>query len=543
MVYGYPMRTVPPGVLPVVAVDRGSPKPLYRQLYEGYRNAIAQRRLHPGERLPSTRSLAAELRISRIPVLNAFEQLLAEGYLESRVGSGTFVAGSPADRLAKPLRGASGERPAGRSAPRTLSRRSADLLRARPGPWLRGLGAFNMGQPPVDRFPMHVWSRLVGRHARRLDAALLHYANAMGFLPLREAVAEYLRTARGVSCDAEQILIVSGSQQALDLCARVLADPGSPVWIEDPAYFGARNVLNMAQARLVPVPVDGEGLDVSAGIARCPRPRAIFVTPSHQFPLGVTMSASRRLQLLDRARQTGAWIVEDDYDSEYRYGNMPIAALQGLDRDSRVLYVGTFTKILFPAIRLGYMVLPADLVPAFFEARRAADACAPTFLQAVLTDFIREGHFARHIRRTRQICRERRTAIVEALQRDLGGVLQILGDSAGMYLSATLPAGWKDREISDRAAAAGVWAAPLSESYIATARRQGLILGYGGTTVDQIQAAVARLREILTEYAANRGRRLARAAADPVPHRRARPGVEGLTPRSKPKPARAHEPL
>jgi GntR family transcriptional regulator/MocR family aminotransferase len=503
---------VAPGALPVVSVDRSSPQPLYRQLYEGYRNAIAERRLTPGERIPSTRGLAAELRISRIPVLNAFEQLLAEGYFESRIGSGTFVAGSPVERVSRPDRSA-GESLLVRRAPRTISRRAIGLVRAKPGPWLSSLGPFNMGEPPVDRFPLGIWSRLVGRHARRLDSSQLHYPNPMGLASLREAVAEYLRTARGVSCEAERILIVSGSQQALDLSARVLADRGSPVWIEDPAYFGARNVLNMAETRLVPVPVDAEGLNVSAGIARCPKPRAIFVTPSHQFPLGVTMSASRRLQLLDYARQTGAWVVEDDYDSEYRYGNMPIAALQGLDRDSRVLYVGTFTKILFPAIRLGYMVVPEDLIPPFFEARRAADTCPPLFLQAVLGDFIREGHFARHIRRTRVICRERRTALIEALEREVGGVLEVLGDSAGMYLSVALPAGWRDREIAHRAVARGVAATPLSESYVGTARRNGLILGYGGTTAEKIRVAVSRLRDVLRDYARDRPRGPSHAAA------------------------------
>jgi len=498
--------------LPVVSVDRSSPQPLYRQLYEGYRNAIAERRLTPGERIPSTRGLAAELQISRIPVLNAFEQLLAEGYFESRIGSGTFVAGSSVERVSRPSRGP-GEKTLPRRAPRTVSRRATGLVRVKPGPWLSGFGPFNMGEPPVDRFPRAVWSRLVGRHSRRLDASQLHYPSPMGMESLREAVAEYLRTARGVSCEAEQIMIVSGSQQALDLSARVLADPGSPVWIEDPAYFGARNVLNMAEARLVPVPVDAEGLNVSAGIARCPRPRAIFVTPSHQFPLGVTMSASRRLQLLDHARQAGAWVVEDDYDSEYRYGNMPIAALQGLDRDSRVLYVGTFTKILFPAIRLGYMVLPEDLISPFFEARRAADTCPPLFLQSVVAEFIREGHFARHIRRTRVICRERRTALVEALERELGGVLEVLGDSAGMYLSVALPAGWRDREISNRAGAHGVWAAPLSETYVGPVRRNGLILGYGGTPAAQLGVAVSRLRDVLRDYARDRPRGPSRTAA------------------------------
>ncbi len=502
------MRTVPPGILPVVAIDRSSPKPLYRQLYEGYRNAIVERRLRSGQRLPSTRSLAAELSISRIPVLNAFEQLLAEGYFESRIGSGTFVAGTAAQELTSPSRRAAAERPAARRAPRVISRRSRMLLPAQPRPWLRSLGAFNMGDPPVDRFPVAAWSRLVARHTRHPDPALLHYSNPMGLLPLREALADYLRTSRGVRCDAAQIMIVSGSQQALDLTARVLADPGSPVWVEDPLYFGARSVLKLAQARLVPVPVDDEGLDVSAGIARCAKPRAIFVTPSHQFPLGVTMSASRRLRLLELARHSGSWIIEDDYDSEYRYGNMPIASLQGLDRDARVIYIGTFTKILFPAIRLGYIVLPEDLVAVFLQARRAEDGCPPTFHQAVLTDFIREGHFLRHIRRTRLICRERRGALAGALGRELGEDLEVLGDEAGMFLSVAFSAAWRDGEVSDSAARQGLWVAPLSEAYVGRARRQGLILGYGGTDVAQIEQGVDRLRDVL-RGSARTGRRAA----------------------------------
>ena len=279
---------------------------------------------------------------------------------------------------------------------------AAELRRLETGPWFRGRGAFSVGEPALDRFPLSVWSSLVARHARRADPALLPYGDSMGLAALREAVAEYLRTARAVRCEPDQIMIVNGSQQALELAARVLLDAESPVWIEEPGYFGLHRVLTLAGARLVPVPVDDEGLDVAAAIARSPKPRAVFVTPSHQFPLGVTMSASRRLQLLDWARESGAWIVEDDYDSEYRYGNLPIAALQGLDRDARVIYIGTFTKILFPALRLGYLVLPPDLVYAFTQVRYAMDILSPTFFQAVLADFIREGHFARHIRRMRR---------------------------------------------------------------------------------------------------------------------------------------------
>jgi GntR family transcriptional regulator/MocR family aminotransferase len=491
------MRTAPPGVLPVIGIDRRSPTALHRQIYAGYRDAILERRLRPGQRLPSTRSLAAALEVSRIPVLNAFEQLLAEGYLESRTGSGTFVARSIPEEAATPSRPPSSRWLAPRAAPRVVARRAQGAVQDQVGPWLRNRGAFNVGQPPVEHFSARVWSSLVARHSRNPDPDLMHYGKPMGWLPLREAVAEYLRTARAVRCEAEQVMIVGGSQHALELTARVLLDHDSPVWVEDPGYFGARSALTLAGARLVPVPVDEEGLNVEAGVADCPRARAAFVTPSHQFPLGVTMSASRRLQLLDWARRSGAWIIEDDYDSEFRYGNLPIAALQGIDRDARVIYVGTFTKILFPAIRLGYVVIPTDLVEAFSEVRRAMDTFSPPFLQAVLTDFIREGHFARHIRRTRVLCGERRAAMAEALRTELGDALQIRGDDAGMYLAATLGRGLRDRDIAERAAREGLWVAPLSEAYIGRTSRQGLMLGYGGSTVGEIGAGVARLRDIV----------------------------------------------
>jgi GntR family transcriptional regulator/MocR family aminotransferase len=473
---------------------------LYRQLYEGYRNAIVERRLRARQRLPSTRSLAAELQISRIPILNAFEQLRAEGYLEGRTGSGTYVAKSLPEDLLTPTRRSASRKPPDRPSRRVIARRVEVLLPEKAGPWLKDLGTFHIGQPPLDRFPVEVWSRLIARHSKNPDVSLLHYGQPMGLASLREAVAEYLRTARAVACEAAQIMIVSGSQQALALAAHVLLDPGSSVWVEEPGYFGARHVLNLAGARMVPVPVDDEGLDVSAGIARCPRPRAVFVTPSHQFPLGTTMSGSRRLQLLDWTRRSDAWIIEDDYDSEYRYGNLPIASLQGLDRDSRVIYVGTFTKILFPALRLAYIVLPPDLVNAFVEARRAMDLCSPTFPQVVLTDFIREGHFARHIRKMRLLCRERRNALVRALRKELDGLI-VLGDQAGMFLTATLPGEIHDREICERAAQVGLRVAPLSQSYLGETARQGLILGYGGTSVEEIEVGVRRLRDVIRSCA------------------------------------------
>jgi GntR family transcriptional regulator/MocR family aminotransferase len=364
-------------------------------------------------------------------------------------------------------------------------------------PWTYGWGAFSVGQLAFDHFPFRVWSSLVARHCRNVRASALNYGDPLGSKDFREAIAAYLRTARAVHCEARQIMIVSGSQQALDISARVLLEPGSSVWIENPSYPLMRYALAMAGSRLIPVPVDGEGLDVAAGIKRYRKARAAYVTPSHQYPLGVTMSASRRLQLLDWAQSSGSWIIEDDYDSEYRYENLPIASLQGLDHNARVIYIGTFSKTLFPSLRLGYMVIPSDLIGRFAAVRRAMDLCPPQLFQAVLTDFINEGHFARHIRKTRLLYSERRSALVSAIRDEFGSRLGIVGAEAGMHLVVTLPKGLSDQEISKRAAAQNLWLWPLSTSYFGKASREGFILGFGSTTAADMPCSVRRMRNVL----------------------------------------------
>ena len=494
------MRKAAPGIAPFVTLDRKSRAPLYRQLYEGFRNAILERRLRAGQRIPSTRALAAELGVSRLPLLDAFEQLVAEGYFRSRTGSGTVVSSVP---LPSSPPSSARERPRGSAAARgrrPVARDTDFLLSSAGEPWLAGRGAFRVSEPAVDRFPHEVWARLLARHGRsaRRDSSVMHYGDPMGHRPFREAIAEYLRTARAVRCEADQVMVVSGSQQALSLAARVLLDDGSAIWMEEPGYRGARDVFRLRNARLIPVPVDEEGLDVAAGIAKCPEAAAAYVTPSHQYPLGMVMSASRRLQLLDWARRNGSWIIEDDYDSEYRFESLPIASLQGLDRDARVLYVGTFSKVLFPALRLGYLVLPADLVVRFVAVRDATDIFPPTFTQAVLADFIREGHFARHLRRTRALYRERRGALVEAIRAELGGHLEVRGDEAGMHLAATLSRDRDDLGASHRAARQGLWAMPLSSCYLGRPSRRGFVLGFGGTDVADIPGGVRKLRAALS---------------------------------------------
>jgi GntR family transcriptional regulator / MocR family aminotransferase len=490
------MTRVAPGILPIITIDRKSRKAIHKQICDAYRVAIVDGILRPGQRVPSTRTLASELRVSRLPVLNAYAQLLAEGYFESRVGAGTVICTSLPDRFT--VSQSTGVRSTvARSGPRPVAQRTSILPRRAAPPWVRGWGAFGVGRMAFDQFPLQVWSPLVSRHLRNIRTNSFHYGDVMGSLALRETVASYLRTARSVRCEAAQVMIVTGSQQALDISARVLLDPGNSVWFEEPGYRLSRDSFALAGCRLVPVPVDNEGLDVAAGIRLSPKARAAIVTPSHQFPLGVTMTAQRRFQLLDWAQNTGSWIIEDDYDSEYRYESSPIASLQGLDVNARVIYIGTFSKVLFPSLRLGYMVIPADLVDHFMIIRRVMDLGAPSFYQDVLTDFIGEGHFARHIRRMRVLYQERRTALVESLSRELGSSVEVIGSEAGMHLTVTLPNGTDDVDIAERAARQNLWVWPLSTTYLGQATRTGFILGFGSTAISDIPHGVQKLRDLL----------------------------------------------
>jgi GntR family transcriptional regulator / MocR family aminotransferase len=311
------VNSVPHATLPIFNLDRAAPSPLHKQIYDGYRATILRGDLRPGQQILSSRQFAHELRVSRFPVLNAYAQLLAEGYLESRAGSGTFVSASLPEQqmsVAEPA-GGSASAPSG---PRPVSRRSALYPAFPASPVARGWGAFGVHQPALDQFPFPVWASMVARHSRNPHIRAIHRIDPRGAERFRSAICDYLRTARGVKCSPDQILVVSGSQQALDITARVLLDPGNSVWVEEPGYGLQRSVLTAAGCRLIPVPVDGDGMNVAAGIQRAPKARAAFVTPSHQYPLGSTMSASRRIQLLNWAHNAGAWVVEDDYDSEFR---------------------------------------------------------------------------------------------------------------------------------------------------------------------------------------------------------------------------------
>jgi GntR family transcriptional regulator/MocR family aminotransferase len=479
-----------------LGLDRGASMPLYRQLYEGLREAILAGRLRPGARLPSTRTLAGDLGASRNTVLAAFGQLLAEGYLEGRVGAGTTVAHTLPETL---LRARPEAAETGRPGPRPrLSRRGALLLSTRPALARGAITArpFRPGLPGLDAFPFDLWTRLVARRWRRVPRQLLDYGDPAGYAPLREAIAAYLGEARAVRCEAAQVIVVTGAQQAVDLAARVLLDPGDTAWMEDPGYPGARGALVAAGIHLAPVPVDAEGLDVRGGARRAPGARLVYVTPSHQYPLGVTMSLHRRLALLEWASTSGAWILEDDYDSEYRYAGRPLAALQGLDTAGRVIYAGTFSKVLFPALRLGYLVAPPELVDAFVASRALADRHSPSVTQAALADFIDGGHFARHIRRTRALYAERQAALVRSARRTLGGLLEVLPAEAGMHLMGWLPEGVDDRVASHAALGREIDVPPLSVFRARPGKRGergGLMLGYAAYPPRELDDACARL--------------------------------------------------
>jgi GntR family transcriptional regulator/MocR family aminotransferase len=483
------------GIPGLINVDRRVSEPLYQQIYDSLRMRITNGTLRPGQLVPSTRELARELRISRLPVLNAYAQLLAEGYFESRVGAGTFVATSlPASATTRVSVAAFSIAP----TPRFISKDAARIPPYERPNWAASLGPFQVGQPDLHQFPIDTWLRLVRRYSRGMRVKALQYGDPMGRADLREAVATYLRTSRGVRCEPDQVMIVSGSQQALDLTTRLLLNSGDAVWVEEPGYWLVQRALQARGCRVVPVPVDADGLNIDAGVKLSRKARAAFVAPSHQYPLGVMMSASRRLQLLEWAQRAGAWLIEDDYDSEFRYDSMPIASLQGLDRNAHVIYVGTFSKVMFPSLRLGYLVAPRDLVERFAAMRQAIDICPADLTQAVAAEFIREGHFARHIRRMRPVYAERRRALVAAIGDELGNRVSLSGDEAGMHLALTIEGLRNDQKIATKAAQESLWLSALSQSYIGKIRRQGFVLGFGNTRLAQIVPAVRHLKAMLS---------------------------------------------
>jgi GntR family transcriptional regulator/MocR family aminotransferase len=483
--------------------DADGDLPRYRVLYQAIRESILGHRLPPGTRLPSTRELARELGLSRNTVLSTFEGLLAEGFISARAGSGTFVAQAAAPprmrngraaALPAERRGTVATPPSAATAP-ALSQRGARLAQFHGGERFE-IQPLSGGEVDFTLFPIKQWQRLQSRQLRLARPELLDYAADGGHAPLRHAIADYVRVSRAVRVEVDQVIVTAGTQHSLDLCAQMLADAGDRVWVEDPCYWGARCIFDSCDLRIDPIPVDADGLDPSLAPAGS-RPRLIYLTPSNQYPTGVPMSLARRRAVLELAARERAWILEDDYDSELRYSGRPLASLQGLDTEQRVVYLGTFSKILYPGIKIGYLVVPPALVAPFRSALYDLQRPGQLTVQGALAEFMERGYFATHIRRVRQAYAETRTLLIDALQPGLGKSAWISSQSAGLHLVIRLPDGVDDQRLANLAGTHGIRVSALSRYYIGPPSASGLVVGYGYAPSDKVARCGRVLAQLL----------------------------------------------
>ena len=456
-----------------ITLDATRTEPLFLQIAGRVRAAIAAGQLPPGTKLPSSRALSAQLAIARGTVDAAYAMLCGEGAIETRRSAGTIVCGAPGRRIA-----------AAEQSPLLFPDTPIELTGPLP---------FQMGLPALEAFPRKLWSSLTVQAARSMQSVDLAEADPAGLPELRKAVAAYLWVARGIRCGADQVMITGGYQGALALVRGVLVRPGEPVWMEDPGYHQTRLSLETAGARVVPVRVDGDGLRVSAGINAAPKAKLAVVTPTHQCPTGVALSLPRRLELLAWAADAGSWILEDDYDSEFRYVGRPLPSLKSLDRGQRVLYAGTFSKVLFPALRLGYLVVPPELGKAFHRAARVLSGGQPLLEQKVVAAFMRKGHFARHIRKMRMLYAERRQGLSAALTATFGDRVKVELASGGMHLLARFPGGADDAVLVKRAVQAGLLPSALSALTMAHDAGQGLLLSFANISLEEAGPLAERL--------------------------------------------------
>ena len=465
----------------VTGLDSASGQPAYARICDRIRTAISTGALAPNARLPSSRTLAKDLGVARNTVDWALGQLVADGYIVRRRGAGSFVAAQLPERDAPPLTSKRVAVATSGEVERRLSQR-AQALQSYPGHHRPAVAVpFTPSLPPIELFPRKVWNRLLMREAGRPGNAYWEYGASNGLPALREAIAAHASAMRATRCSPEQVIVVTSTQQAVELAGKVLADPGDRAWVEMPGYQPVQHCLRAAGLQVVPVPVDAQGLDVAAGRMLEPHARLAYVTPAHQYPLGVEMSLARRKALLDWALEQDAYIVEDDYDGDYRYEGRPIASLQGMDGSGRVIYVGSFNKILFPGLRIAYAIVPEPLVAAFVDAKHVADGHTALLTQGVLAAFIHEGHLARHLRKTRAIYDERRLAFLEEAKM-LADVLEFGPATAGMHVTGIFKQALRldDRAVAAACAHAGIEVHPLSK-YGAT-DRGGLVFGFAGTS-------------------------------------------------------------
>jgi GntR family transcriptional regulator/MocR family aminotransferase len=493
-----------------IALESSGPEPLHRQIGRQLRAAILERRLAPGTRLPSSRLMAAELACARGTVLAALDQLIAEGYLVTRKASGVSVTADLPDEMLVPPRPAT-RHAKGELTDPALPQRTRALLRRDALPARAGAApiAFPIGQPDRTAFPFPLWAKLLEQEWRKPAWAVAGATYPFGHPGLRAAIASYLGEARGFACEPRAIVVTSGVRQSISLLARVVLEAGDEVWIEEPGYPGMAAGLAAAQVRAVPVPIDASGFSPEAAMTLAPNARLAVIAPSHQFPLGTILTLQRRLALLSWAERSRGWIAEDDFDGEYRYSGRPLAPLRALDRSGRVAYLGSFSKLLFPALRLSFLVLPASLVEATERVMTALSTPAPLLGQGALARFIADGHLAAHLRRTRLLYAGRQQMLIAAAERHLADLLAIAADPGGMHLVArprpAFATGFDDVASAAAARAAGVEVSPLSACYSFAPAGQGFLLGYAGVPEEDIEPAVARLRTALTS--ADRPRR------------------------------------
>lgn len=479
------------------SIERGSSVPIYRQLDASLRRIILDGTLAPGQKLPSTRELAQELGVSRITVKSVYEQLVAEGYALARTGAGTFVSDGLEFEASPRIRP---RRRHARPPDIEISERAKSIMSTKAGVRQGETAPFRPGVPALDLFPVKVWNKYLLDATTCNERRNLSYGEVKGSTALRASIARHLTDARGMQVDPDQIVITSGAQQAFVLIAFVLLNNGDTVWYENPGHIAGRDVMQIMGSSVAPVPIDSEGMDLNFAIENHPRPTLIFTTPSHQQPLGTTMSLGRRLALLNYAQENGAWIIEDDYDSEFRYRGRPLPALSALDSERRVFYVGTFSKSMFAAMRLGYIVVPPGLVDTFAQARNLLGQSSSAVVEQALSRFMDDGRFVEHIRKMRRIYRERRDILYDCLVRDCTDSLTPQPTDAGMHMLAWLRNGVDDQTAHLALLEAGIDSLPLSVYCIQPLARSGLVLGFCSANEKRIPKLVKRMSETLHSF-------------------------------------------
>lgn len=485
--------------IPLIAFDlhHKSDVPLYNQLYNLFRDAILSGKIKRGKRLPGTRSLANDLKISRNTVATAFDQLRIEGYISGKTGSGYYVNEIPDKRVVIPVKSSSKL-----STLKKVRLRKRVPLKFRQSSFsAERILPFQNGVPALNEFPIRIWSKLFNQISFNFSNLHLGYSDAAGFRPLREIIASYLQTYRAVNCSADQILIINGSQQGLDIITRILLKKGSNIWMEDPGYSGVKASMIAAEVKLLPCPLDEEGIDMKYSKKHNAKPDLIYTTPSHQFPTGVIMPISRRLELLKFAAENKCWIIEDDYDSEFRYIGHPLASLQGMDENKSVFYLGTFSKVLIPGLRLGYLVLPdSSMMESFKSLKYIMDRQSPVFEQMILARYIEEGHFTKHIRRMRMLYKSRQEFIVNEINKNFYGLLTSDFLPSGMHIVAKLRSKMNDRKVAAEALKHNVIVHPISDYCLKFKQAPALIMGYTAFTENEIREGLNKLKEVLTTF-------------------------------------------